>query len=73
MRFLSVRLAATRPGMASAPDREQDGTMTTGKTSAIVHFGHGWMSHRCVDCGQPKPLWTAYCDRCAERHGLAAS
>jgi hypothetical protein len=47
--------------------------MGTDKTSATVHLGHGWMSHRCVDCGQPKPLWTAYCDRCAERHGLTAS
>lgn len=37
---------------------------------AAVHFGHGWMSHRCVDCGRRKPLFTAYCDRCAEQHGL---
>jgi hypothetical protein len=29
-----------------------------------------WMSRRCIECGGRKPLITAYCDLCAERHGL---
>lgn len=24
-----------------------------------------WFSRRCTDCGERKPLFTAYCDRCA--------
>jgi hypothetical protein len=30
----------------------------------------GWFSRRCEDCGMRKPLVTAYCDDCAERHEL---
>ena len=37
------------------------------------HLGHGWMSRRCIDYGHHKPLLTAYCDRCAELHGLPAA
>jgi hypothetical protein len=37
------------------------------------HLGHGWLSRHCVDCGEPKPLWTAYCDSCAVLHGLPAA
>jgi hypothetical protein len=31
---------------------------------------HTWLTRRCIDCCEWKPLITAYCDRCAERHGL---
>ena len=27
-----------------------------------------WLSRRCQDCGRAKPLLTAYCDACWERH-----
>lgn len=29
-----------------------------------------WLSRYCQDCHGRKPLFTAYCDACAERHGL---
>lgn len=29
-----------------------------------------WLSRRCRDCNGHKPLFTAYCDPCAEMHGL---
>jgi hypothetical protein len=31
---------------------------------------HRWLSHECEDCAHWKPLFTHYCDQCAERHGL---
>lgn len=27
-----------------------------------------WLSRACVMCGRHKPLFTAYCDDCSERH-----
>jgi hypothetical protein len=40
--------------------------------AAIAHVTPKWLSHRCIDCGERKPLFTTteYCDSCAEWHGL---
>ena len=36
----------------------------------ITHVAHTWMTRCCADCGEWKPLFTAYCDECAKGHGL---
>lgn len=60
--------------MSSAEQRNVPADRPAPKAApATVHFGHGWLSRRCVDCGQRKPLFTAYCDRCAEQHGLTVA
>jgi len=28
----------------------------------------GWLARTCEDCGQPKPIGTAWCDECWPRH-----
>lgn len=57
--------------MNSVEQRDGPADRRTRKVApAPVHLGHGWMSRRCIDCGHHKPLFTAYCDRCAEMHGL---
>jgi hypothetical protein len=38
--------------------------------TAIDRVIHTWLTHRCIDCGEWKPLFTEYCDNCAEWHGL---
>jgi hypothetical protein len=79
---LSATLTAGGRGLSARSNRVHDATMSMGTATGAEdrradrpahHLGHGWMSRRCIDCGCPKPLVTAYCDRCAEQHGLPAA
>jgi hypothetical protein len=38
--------------------------------TAIERVIYTWLTRRCIDCGEWKPLFTEYCDSCAEWHGL---
>jgi hypothetical protein len=36
----------------------------------IARVFRTWLTSRCIDCGEWKPRFTEYCDKCAEWHGL---
>ena len=79
---LSARLTPGGRRLAARPNHVHDAIMSTGTGDSgterradrrAQRLGHGWMSRGCIDCGHHKPLFTAYCDRCAELHGLPAA
>ena len=36
--------------------------------TSILRLIRVWLQPTCIDCGQPKPRFTAYCDHCWTYH-----